>query len=435
MTTPSAKADGFLGHARSNLPRYVPNAQSERTGKDITGSVDISVNDQPAGRTGVNTVSKSLRNIRQGSTSGAYLRGPVGVNLNQHAPGFFHLVGELGQERTPSCIIDRLRQHTSGQSADIQVLDSDKPVAISKSAAELMLEVRSLIPNMNMNLLKESDRLPAAYSALLAPGNFPLTAPEFCQPDFEATGIGNQFAVREGGKGINSHVNANSSRWWDPRRNINSYRKAGVPPAGLSLESEGLNFAGDRPVQLQLDGADPLYLDPAGIGKVTAVSPGRESVAVESVPGFEAGIAGFLTGLHTAEESLESLIHPPEHVLAGGEVGQVKVAGITYLFKLVGLVVVITTDLLHTPGFAAFLERGVVQGAGLRKLVLKGCSLLFAGIQAVFEGLTQKFKPSFTSFATRYNDKAGIGRLHSYYIKRKEAGQFLCQLKQAVPLP
>ncbi len=45
VTTPSAKADGFLGHARANAQRFVPNAQSERTSKDITGGIDIAVND------------------------------------------------------------------------------------------------------------------------------------------------------------------------------------------------------------------------------------------------------------------------------------------------------------------------------------------------------------------------------------------------------
>ena len=55
VITPSAKADGFLGHARTIVPRYVPKAQSEP--QDITGCVDISVNHQPTMRAKVNTVS------------------------------------------------------------------------------------------------------------------------------------------------------------------------------------------------------------------------------------------------------------------------------------------------------------------------------------------------------------------------------------------
>jgi len=37
VITPSAKADGFLRHARTTVPGYVPNAQSERSVKNITG--------------------------------------------------------------------------------------------------------------------------------------------------------------------------------------------------------------------------------------------------------------------------------------------------------------------------------------------------------------------------------------------------------------
>ena len=73
VMTPSAKADGFLGHARTIMPRYVPSAQSERTGINITGGVDISINDQPAVRARVNTISKSFGNIRLAPASGAYL--------------------------------------------------------------------------------------------------------------------------------------------------------------------------------------------------------------------------------------------------------------------------------------------------------------------------------------------------------------------------
>ena len=47
MTTPSAKADGFVGHARTTVPRCVPQPQSEA--QDITGGIDITVDDQPTG--------------------------------------------------------------------------------------------------------------------------------------------------------------------------------------------------------------------------------------------------------------------------------------------------------------------------------------------------------------------------------------------------
>ncbi len=158
MTTPSAKADGFLGHARSDLPRFVPNAQSERTGKDITGGVDIAVNDQSAVRTRVNTVRESFSNVRQAPATGAHLRSPVGINRDKPPTGLFHFVGEFGEERTPSRIANRLRQDTSGKGTNIKVFNGNESVTTNKTAAQLVLKVRPLVTDVSMRLLAFSSR-------------------------------------------------------------------------------------------------------------------------------------------------------------------------------------------------------------------------------------------------------------------------------------
>ena len=117
VTTLSAKADSFCDHARGIPPRFGRNAQSERSGKDITGGVDITVNYQSAVRARVNTVSKSFRNIGQAPTPGANLRSVVGVNLDKLPTSVLYFVGELGQKRTPARIVDRTSEHPACPSA------------------------------------------------------------------------------------------------------------------------------------------------------------------------------------------------------------------------------------------------------------------------------------------------------------------------------
>ena len=56
VTTPSAKADGFLGHACATAPRYVPNAQSERTnGTSVVTTVPREVVERAAEQAGMST--------------------------------------------------------------------------------------------------------------------------------------------------------------------------------------------------------------------------------------------------------------------------------------------------------------------------------------------------------------------------------------------
>jgi len=382
VTTLSAKADSFCDHARGIPPRYGRKAQSEP--QNITGGVDITVNNQPTGAR-VNTVSKTFRNIGQATTLGAYLRSPVGIDPYQFAPSLFRFVGELGKERTPSRIVDRPSEHPPGQSFDIQIFDGNKTVGIGKMLAEFMMKIRPLVTNVSVGFLEQPHGLSPSATAFLTSGDFALTSSQSPQPCFKVAGVGDKLPIREGGEGIQPHVDADSPGWRNLYRNTNDHRKAGVPLPRLTLQGECLNLTGERPVHLQLDTPHALGVDSASIGEVAAVSPGGEGETIVPVAGLKARVARYLPSLDSAEKSLKSLINTPEHVLAGGEVSQVKVAGIPYLFQLIGLVVVVKIDPLHTPGITAFLKRSVIQRASLGKLVFKRSRLLMRGIQAIFE--------------------------------------------------
>jgi len=431
VTTLSAKADSFLGHARSNLPRFVPNAQSER--QNITGGVDITVNHKPAMRASVNTVSKRFRNIGGASATGAYLRCPVGVDRDELPPSFFHFVGQFVKERTPSGIVYRLGKHPPRQCQNVQVLNSDKPVTIGDFATELVLKVRALIVNVSVGFLKQSDGFPSVSPASFASGNFPLNPSEFGLACLEGTGVVNQFAVRERNEGIQSHVNTDC-RGLLVRYSIgNQDTESGIPLASFPLQSDRPNIASNRAMQLQLDYANALNLQPI-VDNVATVSPNGECEAVKPITGLKPRITRLLPRFHPAKEGFVCLINTAKHILTSRIVGKVKAACMSYLFELIGLVIVVKASLLHLPSISTLLEGSIIQMTSLRKLIVKGYHLLFAWVKAIFVGSSQQLKPSFANFATRYNNKVGIGRLHNYYTTRKEIGQFLCQLKAGSPL-
>src|ERR1035437_4468528 len=98
----------------------------------------------------MNTVTKSVRNIRGGSADGASLRSPIGIHHDKLPTSFFHFVGELGEERTPRCIVDRTGQHTTRKAFDIQVFHGDKTVLGGQRPTEFVLKVRPLLLNVSM---------------------------------------------------------------------------------------------------------------------------------------------------------------------------------------------------------------------------------------------------------------------------------------------
>jgi len=333
----------------------------------------------------VNTVSKRFRNIRQAPAAGADLRSPVGVYPDKLPTSVFCFVGELGQERTPSRIADRLRQHTLGQRFDIQILDSNKAVGIHQLPAEFMLEVRPLISDVSMSLLEAEDSLPSPDTALFASGNLPLSTAKASQSLLEVTRVGHKLTIGKCSKRIKPHINADSTHRSYRRPDINNNAKAGIPLAAIMFKGQSLNLTGDRAMHLQFDGADSLNLELPTLGKVASVSPGREGIAIEPVPGLEAGIARFLASLYPAKESFKGLVNPPEHILAGRVVSESEVSRIPNLFELIGLVVVVEADPLHPPRLTPFLESCIIKRAGFRQLMFKSCSLFPVWIKAVFE--------------------------------------------------
>ena len=385
MTTPSAKADGFCDHARTIVPRFGRNAQSERSGKDITGGVDITVNDQPTVRTEVNTDSEGFGNIRQASASGANLRSVVGVNLDKLPTSVLYFVGEFGKEHPPARIVDRTSEHTPGQSFDIQILDSDKAIAIDELPAEFMLEIVALVSDMCMSLLERSDSLPTTGPALLTAGNFTLDPAKVSHSQSEVTRILDKLTIGQGSERGKPHIDANNFRRRGSISNIDRHAETAIPLTGLTLKSQSLNLASNRPVHLQFDSADTLDFKPTCIGKVATVPPNREGVAVKPVSWFETGVACFLTGFNPAKESLEGLIDTPQHILASGEVSEFKVSDIPNIFQLASLVVVVTGHTLHAPGVSTLLKCGIVKRAGLPKLVLESAYLLFGRVEAILK--------------------------------------------------
>src|SRR5690349_5212894 len=98
----------------------------------------ITIRRQPAVQTQVPALGQRLSDFR---STGAGLRSPARIYFHEHAPGTLSLVREREQKARPSCVSDRLRQHSSSESLDIQILNGNQPVAIDQIARLFVMKV------------------------------------------------------------------------------------------------------------------------------------------------------------------------------------------------------------------------------------------------------------------------------------------------------
>lgn len=226
----------------------------------------------------MNTVSQGFRNIRQATATGTYLRCVTGIYLNKLPTSFLHFVGEFSQEHSPSCIADRPGKHTARQPLDIQVLNGNQAIIIRYLPTDLVVKVRPSVLDMSMSLLEQPDSLTSAVTAFPSPGYTSLRDPECCLAIPVVARILYQLTIRQGCERRESYIYPNSTEQRFSRRTLHNYAETGIPLTSLTLESERLNLAGNRPVHLQLDETDTLHLKSAVIREVAAVSPGREGI-------------------------------------------------------------------------------------------------------------------------------------------------------------
>lgn len=138
------------------------------------------------------------------------LRSAARVNLHQLAPSFCRFVLKLCDEGRPSGIVNRFGKHPARQSFDIQIFNRNDAVMIDECAAELVVKVRALVPDVRMCLLQQQDSFPASVTASLATRHLALRSPEFSLCRAVVARVVNFRSVRERDEGRQSDIKADS---------------------------------------------------------------------------------------------------------------------------------------------------------------------------------------------------------------------------------
>src|SRR5262249_32476618 len=154
----------------------------------------ITRNRQSANLTIMPSLAQCLR-IR-GSTH-ASLRRSTRVYFQQHTTSLRRFVSELGDERRPSGVINRLSEHSCRQALDIQVYNNDKSKKNNHPRGILVRETRSLVAPGGVSALQASHGFLWFITAALTASDLALRPPQRGLSFFVISGIFYLGSVRE----------------------------------------------------------------------------------------------------------------------------------------------------------------------------------------------------------------------------------------------
>src|SRR5215510_3106533 len=314
---------------------------------------------------------------------------PARVYLHQHTPSFFRFVRELCDERRPSGIVNGFGQHPSRQSFDIQILDYYQSKQDDQGARYLVGKIFSLIADVGMRSLQISHGLLSILATAFAAGYLALRSTQFGLRLPIITRVVNLSSIRESSEGGQANINPGCFARYRQCFLLAFHAEDRVPTTSFAFEREGLDLSFNRTMQFQFNLTNALQTEPATIEKSDPISIAGESKGIEAVERFIARVSRFLPVLYPAKERLKGFINTAQNVLCGGEVSQLQIARITYLFQLRGLIIIVERFSRYLVSALSFLQCGIVKGAGFLQLKAQRFNLRLRRVESIFEILSQ----------------------------------------------
>jgi len=339
------------------------------------------------------------------STIRAYLRSAVGIHHDKLSPSVRRFGREYVAELSPSGIADAFSQTVVlDHILDRKVLNGDKTVIVDQLTGGLMMKVTPSPLNLKVFPGQCPHSLTPSLAAPFLAGYPFLCVGQRLLSFSKIAGVIDVFTLTGGGKGLQSNVYPyfliTRGKWLG----VDDAREDDIPVITLPLEGNGLNFALQRPVELDLDVTHVLDIE--FVIQFNTIAIDWKSDRMKPVFTFESGIAGLFPFLDPSEEGLKRFIQSPQYILGNAEVKQSKIGLLSYLLELCRLVVVVKGDTLLLPGITALLKCRIVEPAGKIQKCFKQHLLGFGGIQAINKRLTHLFtlcQGGMRRFPTRIN--------------------------------
>jgi len=245
----------------------------------------------------------------------AILRRIGRIDFDERSASFFRFARELGKECRPRGIYHAFgKTMVMNHAVHLEVFYADDPIGIDDLAAVLMGEV----------VTSEADTLMYSryHLTVLTPfwctfGKFGVLALHFCQGFLflaKEAWVRYLFTIREGSKGLESHVNADLFRAFWQTLKFDFTRERGIPfPCRGTPNGQGFDLASYRPMQDDLEMSNTRAIQLALL--IELETKLRKGEAIIAVFPSQSRIAGVLTCFAASEECLKSQINSYCYIL------------------------------------------------------------------------------------------------------------------------
>jgi hypothetical protein len=363
VTTPSAKADGFLGNGPLAVCSHRPSPGLQRARENVLGGVDISLQYKTTERATVDTLRQALPNLRVATA--ALLACAAAINLYPQPTSSFSLVSEGFQKASPAGIGNRAGKPVVPEHpTNVQAFHRDYPVATNQFESSFVPVIVSATCYSGVQSLKTNDSLFPVSSALLFAAYRSAQPTKFWRLLFEKPWIWFMFTVRCGEKILNADIYPDRRQVVRLNCSISEVTgKHDEPLVRFPFEGRRLYRTFNRAVNLAADCADILHAKPL-VQQSDAVAVRGELDRVESILRLEPGMSRFLPGLNATEKVGERLIEASHCALGAAEVRLGKpLVNAALRLEPRGLLAISNGLLVLFPRLFALGETGVVQPA------------------------------------------------------------------------
>lgn len=214
---------------------------------NVKGSINIAVDIETAGRTGMDTNRQVFRD--SDPTLGAELSRVFGGNFNNQAASLFRFASEYLKEPEPSHISHR---PVEGMTAipGVHLLNTDSAIVFKQLISEFEVEVPPLVGDLLMGFGNKHPRLDSAPRASNSAGQSLLPHSKHILRLLEEAGVVNLHTLGGCQKGLAADINAYNLIRWGKRLSGNIITgEAGIPltsrgPADSDCFNISLNRAG-----------------------------------------------------------------------------------------------------------------------------------------------------------------------------------------------
>jgi hypothetical protein len=329
---------------------------------------NIAIQNTPA-FAAVRPLAQRLRLDRPAFRAG--LRGAARIDLDERATSLCSFVVEHRDQLRPCGVVYVAGQHSTRQTANVDVLDGDPGEAVYEVSGQLVQHVAPSGGNSATVSSEPLPRLVATLRSALAPRKGALAAAQPLGGTLRPIRASDGLAIGQRDERGKSGVETDSLAVAGIGGGDIDV-KDDVPLAVLPGKDRGLRIARQGSVPFHLDLAwDADEADAPGLAQGQAVAD-AELGGVVSGTGAKTRETGFVAALEPGKERLERLVETAEHLLLGAEgpSGEAVMNGACGL-QFCGLHPVGDGHTLSPPRLDALLQPGVVEGAEVRKHVSK----------------------------------------------------------------